>query len=298
MPSARLSVRVLNDAPSATKATMRTEEYDTGAVKQGDQWPAVDLARVMLDRPRTVAAVVKLVGGVQHVLSRQGALGHDIAVATPGVVRPQDLASARAEARGAPAVRAVGTPRAGAIDRALVLGLRQDRTCAILEPGQHRRIYLGTPAVNPDGFAIATAVVDADGRVMPQQSMQSFTGDIVFCLTAAAQGAARPTTEVWEVVNVTQEDHNFHIHQTRFWRGAGPRPSVLQDNIPIPHAIDVSRCDGSVAQYERDTCKPTPVLLTIPFTEIGDCVFHCHILEHEDGGMMAAIRVVAPGAER
>jgi FtsP/CotA-like multicopper oxidase with cupredoxin domain len=27
---------------------------------------------------------------------------------------------------------------------------------------------------------------------------------------------------------------------------------------------------------------------------IGDFVYHCHILEHEDGGMMAIIRVLAP----
>jgi len=25
---------------------------------------------------------------------------------------------------------------------------------------------------------------------------------------------------------------------------------------------------------------------------VGDFVYHCHILEHEDGGMMAHIRVV------
>jgi FtsP/CotA-like multicopper oxidase with cupredoxin domain len=36
-----------------------------------------------------------------------------------------------------------------------------------------------------------------------------------------------------------------------------------------------------------------PVHVEIPFAEIGDFVYHCHILEHEDGGMMAHIRVVA-----
>jgi FtsP/CotA-like multicopper oxidase with cupredoxin domain len=35
----------------------------------------------------------------------------------------------------------------------------------------------------------------------------------------------------------------------------------------------------------------------VPFSQIGDFVFHCHILEHEDGGMMARIRVVAPPAK-
>jgi len=39
-------------------------------------------------------------------------------------------------------------------------------------------------------------------------------------------------------------------------------------------------------------CKATPVWVQIPFTQLGTFVFHCHILEHEDGGMMHAIQVV------
>ena len=35
------------------------------------------------------------------------------------------------------------------------------------------------------------------------------------------------------------------------------------------------------------------IVVDIPFSQLGDFVFHCHILEHEDGGMMAKIRVVA-----
>jgi L-ascorbate oxidase len=296
MPSARLSVRVLNDGPTNMQATLRTAEYDTGAPNQGDQWPAIDLARVRLNRPSPTAASVHLVGAAQRVLSPEGALGHSIAVAVPGAARPQALDIARTEATTASADRMGVSSRAGAIDRALALGLKPDPFCRNLAPGQHRRIYLGIPADNPNGFAIATAVVDGAGGVVRSTPMQSFTGEPVICLTAAEARAAGPTTEVWEVVNLSQEDHNFHIHQTRFWRGTGPRPPVLQDNIPIPHATDVSQCDGSVEQYERGACKPAPVVMTIPFKEIGDFVFHCHILEHEDGGMMAAIRVVAPAA--
>jgi FtsP/CotA-like multicopper oxidase with cupredoxin domain len=32
--------------------------------------------------------------------------------------------------------------------------------------------------------------------------------------------------------------------------------------------------------------------VNIPFSEVGDFVYHGHVLEHEDGGMMAHIRVV------
>jgi L-ascorbate oxidase len=70
--------------------------------------------------------------------------------------------------------------------------------------------------------------------------------------------------------------------------------AVLQDNVPIPHAAVTKSCDGSLDHFRSGACQPTPVVVRIPFTQIGDFVFHCHILEHEDGGMMARIRVVAP----
>jgi L-ascorbate oxidase len=70
--------------------------------------------------------------------------------------------------------------------------------------------------------------------------------------------------------------------------------AVLQDNVPVPHAADASQCDGSLAHYASGACKPQSVWVSVLFTQIGDFVFHCHILEHEDGGMMARVRVVAP----
>jgi FtsP/CotA-like multicopper oxidase with cupredoxin domain len=123
------------------------------------------------------------------------------------------------------------------------------------------------------------------------------------CLTASRE-QGHPTTETWELFNLTAEDHNFHIHQTRFWLlSSGPtqprridNAAVLQDNVPLLHASDVTDCDGSIDKFKTGACKPQPMVIRIPFTQIGDFVFHCHILEHEDGGMMARIRVVAPPA--
>ena len=69
---------------------------------------------------------------------------------------------------------------------------------------------------------------------------------------------------------------------------------MLHDNVPLPRAANTDSCDGTVEAFQAGLCRPTPVVVEIPFHEIGDFVFHCHILEHEDGGMMARIRVVAP----
>ena len=49
----------------------------------------------------------------------------------------------------------------------------------------------------------------------------------------------------------------------------------------------------TVQDWRNGVCKASPVVVDIPFSIAGDFVYHCHILEHEDGGMMARIRVRA-----
>jgi L-ascorbate oxidase len=77
---------------------------------------------------------------------------------------------------------------------------------------------------------------------------------------------------------------------------------VLQDNMPLgiatPDAMIANQAADNqngactVAQWRAGHCRSTPLVLDIPFAELGDFVYHCHILEHEDGGMMARIQVV------
>jgi FtsP/CotA-like multicopper oxidase with cupredoxin domain len=71
------------------------------------------------------------------------------------------------------------------------------------------------------------------------------------------------------------------------------------DNIPLPHAdgacgnnppVDLS---NPIADWGAGLCKAHPVTVEIPFTVAGRFVYHCHILEHEDAGMMAVIEVVS-----
>ena len=71
------------------------------------------------------------------------------------------------------------------------------------------------------------------------------------------------------------------------------------DNVPLPIAnphIDVtSNQNGycTIDQWRLHQCDFTPVAVNIGFSQLGEFVFHCHILEHEDGGMMAKIKVVS-----
>jgi len=87
--------------------------------------------------------------------------------------------------------------------------------------------------------------------------------------------------EEWTLFNPSQELHQFHIHQLDFQvtkiNGKPVDFIGYRDNVFIPAL-------GSIT-------------LRIPFTDpviLGKFVYHCHIMEHEDGGMMQVIQVVRP----
>lgn len=96
-------------------------------------------------------------------------------------------------------------------------------------------------------------------------------------------------TEEWTIENRTGEDHAFHIHQVRFQvlaaNGVAVSDPALHDTITVPH------WSGS---------GPYPsVTLRLDFRAsniVGTFVYHCHLLSHEDAGMMGAIKVLAVGS--
>jgi FtsP/CotA-like multicopper oxidase with cupredoxin domain len=96
------------------------------------------------------------------------------------------------------------------------------------------------------------------------------------------------TVEEWTVENHTQELHTFHIHQIHFIvesvNGIPQTNRHWLDDVNLPYAT--TNPDGSL--------KPGVVKLLLDFRDPlirGMFVFHCHLLEHEDNGMMAKIRV-------
>jgi L-ascorbate oxidase len=73
---------------------------------------------------------------------------------------------------------------------------------------------------------------------------------------------------------------------TRFTMTGG-NGGLVQDNFPLGVAV---RC--TIRQWRDGLCQSKAEVMDIPFTQLGEFVYHCHILEHEDGGMMARIQVV------
>jgi FtsP/CotA-like multicopper oxidase with cupredoxin domain len=95
------------------------------------------------------------------------------------------------------------------------------------------------------------------------------------------------TVEEWTVENWTNELHAFHIHQVHFRllsTDGKPSPETpLLDVVNVPYAKVV---DGKVVPGR------VRLKLTVPDELAGDIPFHCHLVDHEDNGMMAVLRVL------
>jgi FtsP/CotA-like multicopper oxidase with cupredoxin domain len=95
------------------------------------------------------------------------------------------------------------------------------------------------------------------------------------------------TVEEWTINNASAELHVFHIHQTDFQvteiNGVAQDFAGHQDSINVP--------------FQVDGAPPGQVKVLIDFRDpniVGKFVYHCHILEHEDGGMMSIAEVLRP----
>jgi FtsP/CotA-like multicopper oxidase with cupredoxin domain len=101
--------------------------------------------------------------------------------------------------------------------------------------------------------------------------------------------------EEWVVENHTPENHEFHFHQLHFLVES-------QNNFELNGSQQAPGITGQyldmiqVPFWDQNPNHPYPsVTLRIDFrgNDIGDFVFHCHILGHEDLGMMNIIQVQA-----
>jgi FtsP/CotA-like multicopper oxidase with cupredoxin domain len=96
------------------------------------------------------------------------------------------------------------------------------------------------------------------------------------------------SVEDWTIENRALENHEFHIHQLHFQLLAVNRKPVPAKQRQFLDTVDVPFWSGS-GPYPSVTVR-----LDFRGPDIGDFVYHCHILEHEDGGMMATVRVLPP----
>jgi spore coat protein A len=104
-------------------------------------------------------------------------------------------------------------------------------------------------------------------------------------------------TEIWELVNKTEDPHPIHLHLVRF--------QVLDRQlIDVDHITGVvTRLGAPIAPEPgemgwKDTVRADPDMVTrivVRFDGfVGRYVWHCHVLEHAANEMMRPFEVVAP----
>ena len=85
------------------------------------------------------------------------------------------------------------------------------------------------------------------------------------------------TVEDWEIINTGTMTHPFHVHINKF-------QVISRNGQPAPYAA------------WKDVVSVSPgesVRIRIPFRDYaGKTVYHCHVLDHEDRGMMGILEML------
>ena len=127
--------------------------------------------------------------------------------------------------------------------------------------------------------------VDAEGNPVAKRWMDAVT-----------ENPAVGATEVWEYYNTTADAHPMHIHETLFQVVDRQDLAVDEDGEVIRpiELVGAARPPESWENGWKDTVVAYPAQVTrlrLKFSNPGQFVWHCHIVEHEDNEMMRPYRI-------
>jgi len=151
---------------------------------------------------------------------------------------------------------------------------------ANLTPTAHRNLYFSEVLLNPaDPLSPTSFFITEEGHTPALFTMGQPPNIVVHA----------GTVEDWTVENRAEEDHIFHIHQLHFQvlavDGQPVNDPALRDTYDIPY------WSGTGAYHS--------ITVRMDFSDpniVGTFVYHCHILEHEDAGMMGEIQILPAGS--
>ena len=146
-----------------------------------------------------------------------------------------------------------------------------------VQPVRVRKLYFSEKLQNPhDPTSAVEFYLTVDGQTPKPFDPNSPMPNIV-----VKQGEV----EDWIIENRSPELHDFHIHQLHFelvaWNGVPVHEPFLRDTVNVPY-------------YSSRMLTYPSVRLRMDFRDpntVGTFLFHCHLLDHEDAGMMGTIRV-------
>ncbi len=162
------------------------------------------------------------------------------------------------------------------------------------------QIHVTAPTANPvttiPAALIANTVWPQGGAgtrsfgltAQPMMSMSNFfINGLKFDMETVNFSTELGKTEVWTITNQTMMAHPFHVHGNSFY--------VIQKNGAAPPLNERGRKDVVLVPPMNGSVK-----IVLKFEDFADpdmpYMYHCHILSHEDNGMMGQFTVTAPAS--
>jgi FtsP/CotA-like multicopper oxidase with cupredoxin domain len=323
MPASRAEIFIRNDClrPQEQTYILRTKGLKAGTSGQSDRWPEIQLMRIVLEKS-TVSCIddiaLNAVAGLQLVAVFAGPLPQ-VVTKPKGCV--DDIDPKKAEHRRVTFKDVGGMTSSGVQTAWNVL-------TEIVRPPDPSKAAPYNNFVSDIAKRVGREDPD-DGLVgIPFEEYDLGDGKIDWDNTNGARphvcifaepGNSGPTSghqQLWVLKNDTGHLHNFHIHQMKFRLATATeladkfKIEINPTNEPPEVCADQPDCKLKYKLYEastpdanttwHDTIPMPPaqrvyvVMSFVAEQQVGRYVFHCHILKHEDNGLMAPIEVWKP----
>ena len=134
---------------------------------------------------------------------------------------------------------------------------------ALGEPVSTKRIAFAETMGMANGAMTMGFLIDGKTFDMTRVDLRSRAGDV----------------ELWEIANTTDMDHPFHIHGTQF-------QIVERERNGVKTPLSYLAWKDTVNITSKETVR-----IKVRHSTPGLRMYHCHILEHEDAGMMGQLDV-------
>jgi FtsP/CotA-like multicopper oxidase with cupredoxin domain len=320
MPAMRAEIYVRNDEklhPTQQVYILRSKQHAGGLV---DLWPEIQLARIVLE-PNAAASKIAIAlnapvatAGPPPVFKQ--ALAIEEPELPPGCIR--DLLPAYHEYR-----------RVTFLDGVMTSDKRMTRWSVYTEivrpmgpdPQDDEN------QMPPTGEDPKDTIVSLNGGGIPFEEYVGSDGLVDWtnknkkhvCVFIDNKAHAGSHKQLWVLYNATDTLHNFHIHQMKFRLATADELKSHFIRPPdSPRTCGPGSCPADTPNYDlyddqmlvgidpaatrrwHDTIPLPPglkVFVVMSFDasqQLGRFVFHCHILKHEDNGLMAPIEVWGP----
>ena len=323
MSASRAEIYVRNDTPHSNEQVyfLRTKGLDVGS----DLWPEIQLARVVLKPTKAVSGIaLALNAPIEQIRPSLFAVPKQKVLLPEGCVRDLE----EGEHRRVTFTEGPDNP-AGETTWSIGTEIMHPKSPGV--PGDERLDFVPVESETIGTYSGSPSPPNPLGRLKGIGFEEYVNVDHSIdwvgerhkhaCIRLDHKSSHK---QLWVLYNPTSGLHNFHIHQIKFrlatrnelenkYHIKPPTPSHTCEGIPPPcpqpdYKLYEEDLTGTAESHPvwHDTIPipnddKKPVFLVMSFDakqQIGRFVYHCHILKHEDNGLMAPIEVWDPLATR